>query len=171
MTNFKKLYSFNNAFPEPLPERVIINQLTYTSLDKLSDSELEKLGFSGPYYWPNDVNENRVVVFDSETKSLFSREKTVEEKLKDEPEKWENIRNIRNKILKETDWIVLKCYENDELVSQNYVKYRQSLRDLPQNYQYSWEVKFPILEVEPDEVIPVDYDFSQGDILDQQNNG
>lgn len=172
MTNSKKLYSLNGNFPERLPERVIVNGLTYTGLSDLPEYELEKLGFSGPYYWPSNVDNNKVVIFDSEKKSLFSRDKTLEEKLQEEPEKWENIRAIRDKILKETDWIVLKCYEKDELVPENYVKYRQELRDIPQKYQYTWEVNYPTLEIEPDEEFPVTYDFINNisEILNNSNS-
>ena len=44
---------------------------------------------------------------------------------------WEEVRNLRNAILADTDWRAVK----DRTMSQAWKDYRQSLRDLPQNYE------------------------------------
>jgi hypothetical protein len=54
--------------------------------------------------------------------------KTFEDKLK---EAWEAFRTERNKRLSETDWIVIKYQELGQPIPEEWVEYRQKLRDLP----------------------------------------
>ena len=44
---------------------------------------------------------------------------------------WEEVRNLRNAILADTDWRAVK----DRTMSQVWKDYRQALRDLPQDYE------------------------------------
>lgn len=63
---------------------------------------------------------------------------------------WSGIRNKRNMLLSETDYIALpdvsnviytkKCYKN-------FVEYRQTLRDLPSKYENHKDVVFPLKPV------------------------
>ena len=57
------------------------------------------------------------------------------------PISWENIKSARNELLKETDWVGL----SDVNVSnkQAWLDYRQSLRDIPQNFANSEDVVWP----------------------------
>lgn len=62
--------------------------------------------------------------------------------IKDESQerKWEMIRNIRNSLLADSDWTQLP----DSPVNRKvWAKYRQELRDIPQNYQTAGRVKLP----------------------------
>jgi hypothetical protein len=156
----QKLYSYQNEFPEPLPNSMLINDLMYTDLQNLSDDELNKLGFSGPFYVPDGFNASKKVVWNPNTQVLSLIDLTLEEKMESEPQKWDNVRNIRNKLLSESDWIVLKSIENDEIVPKEYSEYREELRNIPQKFNYSWEVSFPsfpiILETEQELEIPTD---------------
>ena len=44
---------------------------------------------------------------------------------------WEEVRDLRNAILADTDWRAVK----DRTMSQGWKDYRQALRDLPQIYE------------------------------------
>ncbi len=56
-----------------------------------------------------------------------------------------NIRSERNQKLAETDWIVTKSLELNQLIPENYVSYRQALRDITQQETFPWHVDWPIL--------------------------
>lgn len=43
---------------------------------------------------------------------------------------WTSIREQRNKLLQETDWIVVKSNENGNPIPEEWKTYRQSLRDI-----------------------------------------
>ena len=139
------LYSYQNNYPKPLPDSIMIGELTYTSLNDLSDIELNNLGFSGPFYIPDGFNDTKKIEYDPVNQTLTLRDLSFEEKMEGEDERWKNIREIRDKLLKETDGIVIKYLERDELVLEQYLEYRKKLRDIPQTYNYTWEVIFPTL--------------------------
>ena len=54
----------------------------------------------------------------------------------------ENIRSRRNKLLEESDWTSLRSLDTGE-VDQQWVDYRNALRDLPQNYVLGEELEWP----------------------------
>ena len=60
-----------------------------------------------------------------------------------EDEKWDLIREFRDDLLSQTDWVVVKSKEVDEPIPQKYVDYRQALRDVPQNFESADDVVFP----------------------------
>lgn len=43
---------------------------------------------------------------------------------------WESVRTQRNKLLQETDWIVIKHNESGDLMPEEWKIYRQNLRDI-----------------------------------------
>lgn len=45
--------------------------------------------------------------------------------------KWLQVRNERNSLLSETDWVVTKASETGVAVSNEWKTYRQALRDVP----------------------------------------
>tara|TARA_R100000773_G_C4188929_1_gene95556 strand:+ start:584 stop:865 length:282 start_codon:yes stop_codon:yes gene_type:complete len=45
--------------------------------------------------------------------------------------KWMQVRNERNRLLSETDWVVTKASETGVAVSDDWKTYRQALRDVP----------------------------------------
>jgi len=55
------------------------------------------------------------------------------------------IKDRRNKVLATTDWIVTKSLETNQPVPSNYVVYRQSLRDLPDQEGFPFDVEWPVL--------------------------
>ena len=49
----------------------------------------------------------------------------------------EQIRNIRDNLLNQTDWKVIKASEQGEELSEEFKTWRQNLRDIPQDYKAS----------------------------------
>tara|TARA_B100000963_G_C22605303_1_gene662192 strand:- start:39 stop:320 length:282 start_codon:yes stop_codon:yes gene_type:complete len=45
--------------------------------------------------------------------------------------KWKQVRNARNRLLRQTDWVVTKASETGVAVSDDWKTYRQALRDVP----------------------------------------
>lgn len=60
-----------------------------------------------------------------------------------EEEKWDLIRQVRDELLGQTDWVVAKAFETGEAIPDNWVTYRQLLRDIPQSFETPEEVELP----------------------------
>lgn len=56
---------------------------------------------------------------------------------------WQEIRKERDLLLKQTDYKVLIHYEIGEPVPNDLINYRQSLRDIPQNYDNPKNIVWP----------------------------
>ena len=55
-----------------------------------------------------------------------------------------NIRNSRNKLLANSDWLVIKRVETSTPLSANWEKYRQELRDITSQDGFPYAVIWPI---------------------------
>jgi hypothetical protein len=55
----------------------------------------------------------------------------------------ENIRTRRDELLQESDWIVVKSYERGEAIPQEWLDYRQSLRDVTEQTGFPYSVVWP----------------------------
>ena len=58
-------------------------------------------------------------------------------------EAWRKIREERNQLLGESDYMILADVPVDETQKQEWTTYRQALRDIPQNYDSPDEVVYP----------------------------
>mgnify|MGYP001430362791 CR=1 FL=1 len=45
------------------------------------------------------------------------------------------LRNIRNELLQESDWVVIKAQETSTSIPSAWTKYRQELRDITKTYK------------------------------------
>lgn len=70
-----------------------------------------------------------------------TREPTSNETL----EKSAEIRQKRDSLLSDTDWVIAKAYETQSQIPANYISYRQSLRDITIQPGFPWEVTWPTL--------------------------
>lgn len=59
---------------------------------------------------------------------------------------WEEIREKRNQLLRNTDWTQLSNCQLSEVEKEQYKQYRQALRDLPQQYENPEDVVWPQLK-------------------------
>lgn len=64
-------------------------------------------------------------------------------KEKEEQHKWELIRSERNALLSECDWTQLPDNALSEAEKEIFAKYRQDLRDIPQNFKSADKVIWP----------------------------
>jgi hypothetical protein len=53
------------------------------------------------------------------------------------------VRQNRDLLLTNTDWVVLKALENDAAIDPTWKHYRQSLRDLPGQPGFPWDITWP----------------------------
>lgn len=56
---------------------------------------------------------------------------------------WTRVREERNRLLAETDWVVIKANESGTPVSDEWKNYRQALRDITTTFQNANDVVFP----------------------------
>jgi len=54
-----------------------------------------------------------------------------------------NIRSLRDDLLQETDWIVIKSYERGQNIPAEWELYRQALRDITAQSGFPYEVTWP----------------------------
>lgn len=100
---------------------------------------------------PVFVSSQYVIEENGVKEIIVTRDKTSEEineELEKETEqKWEEVRNKRNQLLNESDFLLLLDRWNTfSTEKQNEIlNYRQVLRDLPQNFQSPEEVVWPNL--------------------------
>lgn len=156
---------FNSSTPvSSLPKRLRLpNGLTRTNPTSLSDAELNSLGIrrvsNAPtnfdpvteyVVWENysvEVDENDNIISTTEEgwkiKTKPQEQIDAEQQQREELEakaleqRWVNIRDQRDKLLKETDWAVTPDQTIVELTAQQKIDvdiYRQTLRDLPETY-------------------------------------
>ena len=45
------------------------------------------------------------------------------------------LRNLRNELLQERDWVVIKAQENNTAIPSDWKTYRQKLRDITKTYK------------------------------------
>lgn len=55
----------------------------------------------------------------------------------------EAMRDERNRLLLETDWVVARAYEESNPVPEEWQSYRQNLRDLPQQQGFPYNIVWP----------------------------
>lgn len=54
-----------------------------------------------------------------------------------------SVRDSRDRLLQESDWIVAKSYERGEPVPADWVSYRQALRDITTQVNFPYSVVWP----------------------------
>lgn len=132
------LYSFNKQYPKPLPERVRLEDgFTYTGLDSLSVTELEKLGFV-PVSNPPAVPQTSVVEWSGITWTV--REKNEDELRTMYLDAVSNLTSVQTQLLRESDWTQLPDTPTDKSA---WAAYRQQLRDIKLQPEYPYQVTWP----------------------------
>jgi hypothetical protein len=142
-------------------EVTLINQILPTTWQNVSNFHKLPDSLLKIYGWlPLTVeSENKPVLVSSQyvieengvKEIIVTRDKTLEEineELEKETEqKWEEVRNKRNQLLNESDFLLLLDRWNTfSTEKQNEIlSYRQTLRDLPQNFQNPDEIVWPNL--------------------------
>jgi hypothetical protein len=130
--------------PCPLPQ----NTETISNFNAITDVNILKQHGWLPYSKITDnkkviVSSNVVILDDVVQETFVTRDETTEES---EALKWIEIRKQRDILLSETDILVLadRWEKLSTTQKQKLSTYRQSLRDLPQTYEFSYDVVWPI---------------------------
>jgi hypothetical protein len=134
------LYSHNNARPEPLPFRITLpNGFTRTDPASFTAEEIADAGFTGPYTQPS--YDPKVEVFDWNGIEYFIRPHNSQE-LEDQ---WKIIRTQRDQLLKDCDWTQISDYNFELENKEQWMTYRQELRDLPETQINPFDILWPII--------------------------
>jgi len=123
----------NTSFPAngPSPEWMRDNDCVYVTVFKAHDSQSQKLVPAQPYL------ENGQVY------TVVVEEKTQEDKDADSVSQAASVRARRDRLLQESDWIVIKSFELNQNILGIWEVYRQALRDIPQQPGFPATVNFP----------------------------
>ena len=123
------VYSYKGQEPQPLPERIrLSNGLTRTDSLTFTEEEIADAGYT--------LSDPKPVVDPNQQKVSWTTSGWVVENLSDQEiqslidQEWSSVRNKRNELLKNTDWLVIKATELGKAVNEEIVNYRQALRDI-----------------------------------------
>jgi hypothetical protein len=133
------LYSYNGGYPAPIPNRIrLSNGFTRTDSSTFTPEEIADAGYIPVDDQPAVAYPNRL---DWTGTAWVIREPNENEV----SIQWESIKKECQKLLFETDYKVIKSYELNEPLSQAWVDYRQSLRDIYNNVNAidPWNVGWP----------------------------
>jgi len=135
------LYSFRGAYPTQLPNRIKLSSgFTRTDKETFTQEELDDSGwFSVP---DKPVAEYpKKIDWDYTSKQWVIRSPNDSETAFKQHE----IREQCKKLLKDTDYKVVKAIELSELIDPGYIEYRQALRELYNNVgdQDPWFIVYP----------------------------
>lgn len=87
-------------------------------------------------------------VFNAETGSWetawVGRDRTPEEILEQTENQTKKIRNQRNELLANSDWVVIRALETGTPMSSDWVGYRQFLRDITKQPTFPWDIVWPL---------------------------
>lgn len=120
----------NTSFPWPVPTDILAEYSIYETVpDPLPViDELTQTIIPDP------------VIFDN---GIWRQPYHVENIL--ETEAAQRVRNYRNELLTETDWVTLRSIDTGVPVSNDYVTYRTELRDIPEQSGFPFAVNWPLL--------------------------
>ena len=139
------LYSYRGNYPQPIPFRIRLSDgTTKTDPSTFTEAELSDAGYILVSYRPSAEN-GKVVEWSSNDIDWIIRDKTQEELDAEISAQWETVRADRDSRLSETDFIVFKSYEAGVPVPEEYVIYRQELRDIPQSQTDPYNIIWPEL--------------------------
>jgi len=110
---------------------------------KLQGKDIFLIPASATIVEPPEYIEGKKIIFSNGT-WIHEDIIVVEEKVIT----WEEIRQKRDYLLKQTDWTQLADTPLDEYEKETYEAYRQELRDIPQNFENAEDVIFPIMNYE-----------------------
>ena len=133
------LYSHNGAYPAPLPNKIVLSsgvsrtdKTTFTP-EEIADAGYVEVSAPPPVLYPNRLEWSGT--------DWVIRQPNDQEVL----ERWKEVRNIRDRKIAYTDFLILKAYEQGQPVDQTLATYRQALRDIPQNNVDPFFITWPSL--------------------------
>lgn len=139
------LYSYQGDYPKSLPFRIHLSDgRTRTDSSTFTPEEIADAGYVAVDN-PPSIEPNQVLEWNGDDFLWVVRDKTLEELLAEEEAQWNIVRAERDRLLAETDYVVLVAYEQGIPVPEEYVTYRQELRDIPQTQEDPFNIVWPTL--------------------------
>jgi hypothetical protein len=139
------LYSYQGEYPKPLPFRIHLSDgRTRTDSSTFTPEEIADAGYVAVDN-PPTIESNQVLEWHGDDFLWVVRDKTLQELLAEEEAQWNIVRAERDRLLAETDYVVLVAYEQGIPVEEEYVTYRQELRDIPQTQEDPFNIFWPTL--------------------------
>lgn len=137
------LYSYNNGYPAPIPNRIrLSNGFTRTDSSTYTPEEIADAGYV-------QVEDQPSVVYPNKLEWTGTSWVTREPNENEIQMQWDFIKKECQRTLSETDYKVIKAYELGETLSQTWIDYRQSLRDIYNDVNNidPWNVVWPDLPI------------------------
>lgn len=114
-----------SVYPCEISEKPIINERTHIVKLKKYATKI-----NGTYVYEYDITEKSIEEINAYD-SFVSQE----------------VRNKRNKLLQETDWVVTKSTELSTPIPNEWIYYRQELRNIPEQVSFPYHIIWPIKPV------------------------
>ena len=160
----KVVYQKVQRDPYPDPTPLMDNSVQRQELSDLLAERIPRPATKDKYLSRLDELKSQIVTIDNQNAIIITKNnannKAVDDKFTadiaaaklDPDNMWEAIRAVRNYKLSQTDWTqTVDCQLSDEDKAAMQ-KYRQSLRDIPQNNDNPKQVDLPTLIVIPTEI-------------------
>ena len=84
-----------------------------------------------------EVQEEKVI------RTLTKRDKTAEELQAESDQRAAEIRNVRDRLLNMSDWVVVKAHESGTEIPDAWKTYRTGLRDISDQEGFPWDITWP----------------------------
>jgi hypothetical protein len=125
------LYTKNGCWPQHIPDLIQLeDESIRTDATTYTDEEIASAGWTvAPDPITCDPATHRVK-WNSETSEWYLGEITAEDIAVRNAELIKGVRSERNSILDDTDYMVIKALEAGTTLSDEWVNYRQALRDI-----------------------------------------
>jgi hypothetical protein len=143
------IYSYNNQYPKPLPSRLKLpDGTTRTDPASFTPEEIALAGYVAAEDYPTVVYPNKL-------------EWTGTSWLVRPPNNSETQQQIRQvqehckQMLFNTDYKIIKAFEQGVSIDPEFAAYRQQLRDLYNNVADPWFVIWPTLEIAQEETVEI----------------
>jgi len=124
MSEKPKLFSLNGEYPQVVEKIRLPDGKTRTDSSTFTDAEISLAGYTGPYY---------EIEFDSQTQELSWDSANLQFVVTtfDDDYWMEVLRSRRNELLRACDWTILPDSSLSDAQKDEWIAYRQALRDLP----------------------------------------
>jgi len=119
----------------------VVDNQTLDPTGEVVTQTVYDLVYTEPYVVPETEGEGLQVITQQEWDDVIS-----EFDNRQQEKRYDILRDIRDKILEITDWMVIRDFEQQEAVSTEFKIWRQALRDLPNSIEFP--SSFPTLPTE-----------------------
>lgn len=140
------LYSLQGREPEPLPERLRLldSGLTVRVKDDADPEILAKCGYTGPHEPKTDFDHNtHKCVWSPDDLAFVVIEKNSIEMRNAINSAWAQLRVDRDAQLARSDALIMPWLEKGQPAPEAWQRYRQALRDLPENTEDPFRIMWP----------------------------